>query len=645
MSERNCSCPNTCEQLIEKAKQREIKTAHARAQEIKPCPIGASGVCCKHCNMGPCRLTVGKDGEEKRGVCGATRDTVAARNFARMVAAGDCAHVDHAREIIDTFIGAAKGELPDYQIKDEVKLRMLAQVYNISTEGKDKNKIAQELGEKVLAEFGQQDGGLGMIKRAPKKRQELWDKLGITPRGIYREIVELMHRTTVGTDLDPESLIHNSSRAALANGWGGSMIATELQDVMFGTPSPVRSQAAMGVLEEKQVNLIVHGHDPLLAEMVVIAAQEQEMIDLAKSKGAEGINIAGICCTSNEVLLRHGIPMVCSFSQQELAIVTGAVEAMVVDVQCLMASLPAVASCFHTKIITTSPAAKIPGAVHMELHPDNGLNTAREIVKAAIENYPNRKTVTIPSEKADVVAGFTHETINYMLGGRFRGSYRPLNDNIMNGRILGVVGVVGCSQPQYEDKGITSSLVKELIANDVLVLHTGCAFYSSARENLLIPEAALKYAGKGLAEVCETVGIPPVLHCGSCVDNSRILIACSAMVEEGGLGDDLSDLPVAGCAPEWMSEKAIAIGQYFVASGALVVFGSESVVKGSPCVDKMLCEDYEKVTGGKWAFSPDPKEMAKIIIDHIIAKRKALGIHQKHERVLYDMEMRRKLEV
>ncbi len=646
MSDVKCTgaCPDTCAGLKEKAKQLNLETAHVRSDKLKPCPIGATGVCCKHCNMGPCRLVAGKDGTEKHGICGAGRDTVAARNFCRMIAAGNSAHVDHSREIVETFIGAAKGELADYSIKDEVKLHEMAKLYNISTEGRKKNEIALELGEKIQLEFGQQNGSFGMMARAPKKRRELWEKLGIKPRGMYREIVELMHRTTIGTDMDPESLILNGSRAALANGWGGSMIATELQDIMFGTPSPVRSRVAMGVLEEKQVNLIVHGHDPLLAEMVVQAAQEKEMRDLAKAKGAEGINIAGICCTSNEVLLRHGVPMVCSFTQQELAIITGAVEAMVVDVQCLMASLPRVASCFHTKVITTSPTAKIPGAVHIEMHPDKGLETARKIVKTAIENYSNRKAVDIPDETADVVAGFTHETINYMLGGSFRSSYRPLNDNIINGRILGVVGVVGCSLPGLETKGVTSSLVKELIANNVLVLHTGCASYASARENLLIPEAALKFAGPGLAEVCETVGIPPVLHCGSCVDNSRILIACSSLVEEGGLGDDLSDLPVAGCAPEWMSEKAIAIGQYFVASGALVVFGSESVVKGSPNVDKILCEDYEKITGGKWAFSPDPKEMAKIIIDHLVVKRKALGIHKKQERVLYDMDMRRNLD-
>ncbi len=645
MSEKMSAKTKIALQVLEKAKEEHIQTAHGRSQAMKPCPIGEQGLCCKHCYMGPCRLA-GKPGEEKRGVCGATKDTVSARNFARAVAAGCAAHMDHARETAEVFLATAKGELPDYQIKDEVKLQMLADIYGIETAGKDKNQIARELGERVLAEFGLQDGPPRMVNRAPQKRQKLWQELGMTPRGIDREVVELMHRTTIGTDQDPEHLMHQSSRTAIANGWGGSMIATELQDVLFGTPKPRQGQANLAVLDKNKVNLVVHGHDPLLAEMVVKAAREPELIARAKSKGAEGINIAGICCTANEVLLRHGVPMVGSFSQQELAIITGAVEVMAVDVQCLMPSLPTISECYHTKFITTSSKVKIPGGIHMELHPEKAMETGREIVKIAIDNFPNRKRVYIPDEApADLIAGFSHETINYMLGGTFRSSYRPLNDNIINGRILGVVGVVGCSLPGKEGQGVTTSLVKQLIANNILVLQTGCAAYPCANEDMLIPEAAIRYAGDGLAEVCETVGIPPVLHMGSCVDNSRILIACAALVAEGGLGDDLSDLPVAGCAPEWMSEKAIAIGQYFVASGALVVFGSKSPVIGSPCVNKLLTEDYEQITGGKWAFEPDPDRMFQVIYDHLIAKRKALGIEKEQERVLYDMAMRRELVV
>jgi carbon-monoxide dehydrogenase catalytic subunit len=231
-----------------------------------------------------------------------------------------------------------------------------------------------------------------------------------------------------------------------------------------------------------------------------------------------------------------------------------------------------------------------------------------------------------------------------MLGGRFRASYRPLNDNIMNGRIRGVVGVVGCNSPKFSCDAANYDIVTELISKDILVVQTGCMAIASGKQGLLQPEIKEK-AGPGLREICDTVGIPPVLHSGSCVDNSRILIACSEMVREGGLGADLSDLPVAGCAPEWMSEKATAIGQYFVASGALVVFGVGLPIEGSSEVKDYLTGGIEKETGGRWAVEPDPRRMAQMIRDHIESKRDALGINEKKERKLFDMADRRELKV
>ncbi|HEY91379.1 MAG TPA: carbon monoxide dehydrogenase, partial [Dehalococcoidia bacterium] len=326
-------------------------------------------------------------------------------------------------------------------------------------------------------------------------------------------------------------------------------------------------------------------------------------------------------------------------------IVTGAVDAMVVDVQCIMQSIATVAECYHTKIITTSPKAKIPGAVHIEFNEHDALTSAREIVKTAIDNFPNRKgNIGIPECETDQIAGFSHETINYLLGGMFRASYRPLNDNIINGRIRGLAGVVGCNNARVKHNEGHVVMVKELIKNDVLVVTTGCNAIACAEAGLLVPEAAAEFAGEGLREVCETVGIPPVLHMGSCVDNSRILIAASAMVKDGGLGDDISDLPVAGAAPEWMSEKAISIGQYFVASGVYTVFGVNWPTLGSKEVTDFLFKDMEDMYGGMWGFEEDPIKAAHLMIDHIDKKRKALGIDKARERVLYDMEMRRELD-
>jgi carbon-monoxide dehydrogenase catalytic subunit len=435
------------------------------------------------------------------------------------------------------------------------------------------------------------------------------------------------------------------TRAALSDGWGGSMIATELQDILFGTPSPIRGQVNLGLLSERDVNIVVHGHEPVLSEMLVLAVRDQELLNLARSKGANGINLVGICCTANEILLRHGLPIAGNVLQQELAVITGAVEAMIVDVQCIMPSLPELCKCRHTHLITTSPKGRIPGAIHHAFSEENALQTAKEIVQEAILNFSNRGNVDIPDERMDLIAGFSHEAILYMLGGRFRGSYLPLNDNIINGRIRGVAGVVGCCNPKVvHDQGHVE-LVKELIANDILVVQTGCSAIACAKAGLMVPESAEQFAGKGLAEVCRTVGMPPVLHSGSCVDNSRILIALSEMVRTGGLGRDISDLPVAGAAPEWMSEKAIAIGQYFVASGVFTVFGVGLPVRGSQEFYRHLSEEHEAMLGGMWAVEPDIHQMATLIIDHINKKRKALGIDKGKERVLFDMEMRRDLAV
>jgi carbon-monoxide dehydrogenase catalytic subunit len=318
---------------------------------------------------------------------------------------------------------------------------------------------------------------------------------------------------------------------------------------------------------------------------------------------------------------------------------------MVVDVQCIMQGIKEVASCFHTKIITTDDRAKMTGAEYMHFDEHNAKASARAIIKAAIDNFPNRRgNVRIPHIKQSLIAGFSHETINYLLGGLFRASYRPLNDNIFNGRIRGLAGVVGCNNARVTHDSGHITMMKELLKNDVLVLSTGCGAMAAAKAGLMIPEAAKKYCGAGLAEVCETVGIPPVLHMGSCVDNSRILIAATAVVKDGGLGDDISDLPAAGAAPEWMSEKAISIGQYFVASGVYTVFGTTWPTSGNREFSKHLFQDMEQMYGGKWAFEPDPIKAAHLMIEHIDKKRKALGIDKARERVLYDMAMRRELE-
>ena len=609
-------------ETLTRAEELGLETAWDRYEAMLPqCGFGELGVCCRICNMGPCRISPFEEEGPKAGVCGATADIIVARNLIRMIAAGAAAHSDHGRDIAHTLLLTAEGKGGGYEIKDEAKLKALAAEYDITIERRSNDEIAVDLAGAVYAEFGKQEGPIQFTRRAPEKRIALWQRLGIDPRGIDREIVEIMHRTHIGVDNDAVNLILQGLKASVADGWGGSMVATELSDVLFGTPKPVRSEVNLGVLKADEVNIIAHGHEPTLSEMIVAAAHDPEMVALAKKYDAKGINVAGMCCTGNEIIMRHGIPIAGNFLQQELAVITGAVEAVIVDVQCIMPALGALTGCFHTKFISTSPKAKFPGATHIEFHEERAYEIAKEIVRTAVENYRFRKTeqVLIPDEKTECMVGFSVEAIVDALGG----TLDPLLDAIKGGAIKGIGALVGCNSVKIQHDYAHVNLVKELIRQDVLVVTTGCNAIACAKVGLMLPEAS-EQAGDGLTGVCQPLGIPPVLHMGSCVDISRILVACAAMAN--ALGVDISDLPAAGAAPEWMSEKAVSIGAYVVASGVFTVLGTVPPVLGSPAVAELLTQGANDVVGAAFAVEVDPFKAAQLMINHIEEKRAALGI-------------------
>lgn len=645
------SANEASEKIIEWGESHDIETCFERAQKLKPCPIGEKGACCKICHMGPCRF-VGSDAEEEaRGVCGATVSTVASRNILRMAVAGSAAHIDHARDMAFTLLAVANGEAKDFKITDVRKLYKVAGILEIEFEGRPVLDVARDVATTLLEDFGRQKGTVNFVKRAPEKTQERWRKWGITPRGTDREITEAMHRTHMGVDHDPDSLLLSALRVSLSDGWGGSMISTDITDILFGTPRPVKAEASFGIFKEDEVNLVVHGHEPSLAEIIVEVVNEPEMLAYATSKGAKGINLGGMCCTANEVLMRHGIPTAGGFTNQELAVMTGLVDAITVDVQCIMPALGELSKRFHTKFITTSYKAKFPGAVHIPYDEHNARETAREIVKLAIDSYADRATEgSHITDKYPVIAGFSDEYIEYMQGGSWRASYRPLNDAIMAGRIRGVVGLAGCDNPRFPTQGLHRYLAIELIKNDVLVVSTGCGSHACGSAGFLTPETALEEAGPGLREVCEAIGIPPILHLGSCVDNSRILTIASAMAAEGGLSDEIGGMPAVGIAPEWMSEKAIAIGSYLAASGFPVIFGGESPVEASKEVTKIMTEVWFERFKGAFHFEPDPEKILSLTFDYIDRARDTLKLKKYEpgkfgtERVLMDMAARRELE-
>ncbi len=623
------SVDSASRQMLEHAAACGFELAWDRYEELQPqCEFGTLGICCKNCLLGPCRIDPFGEGAQC-GVCGATADTIAARNLARHIAAGAAAHSDHGRDITKTLLTTARGKAQGYEIKNEKKLMALAEEFGVETDGKDAKRIATEVAEVALADFGRQEGYLRPTNRAPQARQKVWKDLGVTPTGVDADIVRIMHATHMGVDSEPRHILLQGIRTALSDGWGGSMYATDFSDVLFGGPEPIRSQVNLGVLKRNFVNVVVHGHEPTLSEMIVAAAQTSEVRKKVEEAGAEGIQLAGICCTANEILMRHGIPIAGNFLQQELALSTGAVDAMIVDVQCIFPGVAAFAKRFATRLISTSKKAQFEGIEHIEFDEEDALQSAQEILGQAIEAFKERNPddAILPEDSEELIAGFTVESIFEILGGKYRALYRPLNRGIMDGRIRGVAGVVGCNNVKIQHDWGHLTMVRELIRNDVLVVQTGCSAIACAKAGLLRPEAAA-LAGEGLREICEAVGIPPVLHVGSCVDNSRILLACCEMVKEGGLGSDLSDLPVAGAAPEWMSEKAISIATYVAASGIFTVVAEPFPVMGSKAVREYLTDGMEQDLGGKLAFERDPLKAAQLMIDHINAKREALGLSE-----------------
>ncbi len=627
MDEKLLVADGVSDELIKKAKTEGVETIWDRKDAMKtPCGFGAQGVCCRICAMGPCRISPVAGKGAQRGLCGATADVIVARNFARMVAAGSAAHSDHARDITHVLHMASKDG--NYKITDEKKLLNLASEWGVATEGRDIYEVAHEIAEVALNEFGKPFGTLNFIERAPEQRKAVWEKINVKPRAIDREIVTIMHSTHIGCTADADSLMHMSMRTSLADGWGGSMIGTEFSDILFGTPVPRETEANLGVLEENQVNIILHGHEPSLSEMIVLAAEDPEMLALVKEVGAQGINLAGICCTANEVTMRHGVKLAGNFQQQELAVITGAVEAMIVDVQCIFPALAKLTDCYHTKFITTSPKAKITGATHIEFDEEKAFESAKEIVREAVLNFKNRKPekVAIPKAKENAMVGYSVEAIVNQLDRVVNshidpaGTVKPLTDCLKAGVLRGAAGIVGCNNPKVQGDNSHVTIMKELIKNDVIVVTTGCAAQAAAKAGLLSKEAR-KLAGKGLATVCELVDIPPVLHMGSCVDISRILLLVGEAAKFLGL--DMHQLPVVGVAPEWMSEKAVAIGTYVATSGIDVFLGVTPPVTGGAGVVDILTNTMENLTGAKFFINENPNELSKMIIDRIEEKRKS----------------------
>ena len=589
------------------------------------CKFGEEGVCCRICSMGPCRITK----KAPRGICGCDVHGIVGRNYLKFTAGGSATHSDHGREICHTLYESSADGC--YQVKDPEKLIRIAKEWGVETEGKDIYDLAHEVAEMGLWEYGKPFGTQRFLKRAPQSQQELWEKNELAPRVIDREVSCSLHMAHMGCSSLPEALIKQSIRAGLSDGWGGSMMGTEFSDVLFGTPKPIDTEANLGVMVQENVNIVVHGHDPSLSEMVCEYADSPEMIAYAKEMGAKGITVSGVCCTSNEVAMRRGIPMAGNFLQQENVVLTGACEAIVVDVQCIFPALGPLSKCFHTKFITTSPIAQMPDSEFIRFDAKTAGEKAKLIVKTAIENFKNRKPelVHIPQLKQKATVGYSVEAIIKCLDGVANsqvdemGTVKPLLQCVTSGVLRGAVAMVGCNNPKIRPDLAHIELMKKLIANDIVIIASGCSAQAAAKAGLM-DKRAKDICGDGLKRVCELADIPPVLHMGSCVDISRMMILASELAKCAGT--HVSQLPVVGCAPEWMSEKAVSIGNYVIGTGIDTFLGVDPYVSGSSEIAEILTNGTREWVEAAFTVEKDIDKLGDAMIARIEEKRAALGI-------------------
>lgn len=612
--------------LQEVAEKKGASTWQMRVKQQTPhCKFGEQGICCRICSMGPCRITA----KAPRGICGCDAHGIVARNYLRFTLGGTAAHSDHGREICHTLHETSADG--NYKVKDPEKLLKLAKEWEVETEGRDIYDVAHDVAYVGLMEYGKPFGTQRFLKRATKERQETWEKAEIAPRAIDREVATGMHMTHMGCSSLPEALIRQAFRSGLSDGWGGSMMGTEFSDILFGTPMPMDTEANLGCIDKDYVNIVVHGHDPSLSEMIVEYSQDKEMVELAKAAGAKGINIVGVCCTSNEVAMRHGIPMAGNFLQQENCVLTGAIEAVVVDIQCIFPALGPLSKCFHTKFITTSLIAQMPESNFIHFNVENAGENAKAIVKEAVENFKNRdqEAVYIPQLKKKATVGYSCEGIISRLDTVTNsqvdeiGTWQPLVDCITSGVLRGAVAMVGCNNPKVRADYAHVELMKKLLKNDIILVLSGCSAQAAAKAGLMCKEAK-ELCGDGLKRVCELADIPPVLHMGSCVDISRMMVLVAELAKDSGL--KISQLPVVGCAPEWMSEKAVSIGNYVIATGIDTFLGVDPYVSGSSEMASWLTNDVRDMVEAAFTVETDIEKLVDAMIDRIEEKRAAIGI-------------------
>ncbi len=613
MDELKLSGNKYAEILINWGRSYWMETCFDRAQMIKPCPLGATGACCSVCHLGPCRFTQSSEDRVEKGVCGDRLSTVAARNLLRMATMGAGVYITQAREMASTLYRVANEETGLMTIKDTDKLYQLAEQLNIRPERNDVKVTSTAVAEALLSEIGRQHGESWYLMHVPEETLQRWRQWHILPEGIERELSEAVYRCSFGVEHELDRIVHAALRVSLAALWGGSLITAVVTDIVFGQ-SNFTSEAGFGILKEDEVNIVVAGHNPVLLWSLLHVASMPDIIEFAKSKGAKGVNISNIFC------MKHGTPHIGGLTNQEVCLLTGLVDAVVLDTQCIMPSIVDISYNFHTKVISTSPKAHYPGTEKVLFEPEVAVDCAKRILEMAIENFPNRTGMgERVTARFTFQTGYTEDYLEKIGNSVF---YKNLAMALREGEIKGIACIVGCDNPRLLATALHTYLAREFINEDILILSTGCA--SSAFACTGVMESALEEAGPGLKRLFSETGVPPLLHMGSCDENARILMILSRLVSEYAQGD-LGSLPAVVLSPEWVTEKEITMAFGFAASGIPVIMGGKSPVKASEDVNEILKETLHERFKGSIVFEEKIERMFDHVLEHIEDSRKILG--------------------
>ena len=618
------TCPSADKPMENYIRSLPLETAHHRVENQKTkCGFGLQGVCCRLCANGPCRITP----TSPRGICGASADTIVARNFLRAVAAGSGCYIhvveNTARQLKNTGLHRDR-------IRSEKALNHLAELFGVT--GTDKYDLCVKVADAVLSDLYRPEyEGMELVEKlAYAPRVKRWKELGIMPGGAKGEVFNNIVKTSTNLSSDPVEMLVSCLRLGVSTGLYGLQLTNLLNDVVLGDPEIRPAPVGMNVINPDYINILITGHQHSLFTYIQDRLLDEDVVAKAQAAGAKGFKLVGCTCVGQDLQLRgaHYTEIFDGHAGNnyisEAVLSCGAIDAVLSEFNCTLPGIEAICDELKIKQICLDVVAKKANAEYIPFNYETRQADGDRIIDEIIAAYKARRGSVPMNLFADhgnknTLTGVSEGSLKAFLGG----SWKPLIDLIVAGKIKGLAGVVGCSSVAYGHDTLTAELTKELIAKDILVLTAGCSSGGLENIGLMTPEAA-ELAGPNLRAVCKELGIPPVLNFGPCLAIGRLEIVATEIAEE--LGVDLPQLPLVLSAAQWLEEQALADGAFALALGLPLHLGVPPFITGSKLVTKVLTEDMVGLTGGRVIVDGDGKSAANTLEAIIEEKRKALNI-------------------